>query len=81
MLILSRRIGEKIIIGDSEVEMVVISYDKGQVKLGFEADKRIKINREEVFIKVKKEQQMKMQLESKEDAVSIGVLNDVDKGE
>lgn len=61
MLVLSRRIGEKIIIGDNEVEMIVLSYDKGQVKLGFEADKRIKINREEVFIKIKNEQQMDIQ--------------------
>lgn len=53
MLVLSRRIGEKIIIGDGEVEMVVISYEKGQVKLGFEADKKIKINREEIHIKIK----------------------------
>ncbi len=56
MLVLSRRIGEKIIIGDHEVEMIVLSYDKGQVKLGFEADKKIKINREEIFIKIKNEQ-------------------------
>jgi len=55
MLVLSRRLGEKIIIGDREVEMVVISYDKGQVKLGFEADKRIKINREEVYVKIENE--------------------------
>lgn len=57
MLVLSRRIGEKIIIGDNEIEMIALSYDKGQVKLEFEADKRIKINREEIFIKIKNEQQ------------------------
>ena len=51
----SRRCGEKIIIGDREIEVVVISYDKGQVKLGFEADKKIKINREEVFVKIENE--------------------------
>jgi len=58
MLILSRRCGEKIIIGNREVEMVVISFDKGQVKLGFAADKRIKVNREEVYIKMENEQQL-----------------------
>ena len=56
MLILSRRAGEKIIIGDREVEVVVISFDKGQVKLGFDADPKIRINREEVFIKIQNEQ-------------------------
>ena len=55
MLILSRRAGEKIIIGDREVEVVVISFDKGQVKLGFEADKNIKINREEIYLKIENE--------------------------
>ena len=66
MLILSRKLGEKIIIGDGEVEMVVISYDKGQVKLGFEADKKIKINREEVHIKIeneRKQAEMQKQIE------------------
>ena len=58
MLILSRRCGEKIIIGNREVEMIVISFDKGQVKLGFEADRRIKVNREEVYIKMENEQQL-----------------------
>lgn len=52
MLILSRRIGEKIIIGDGDVEMIVIAFDKGQVKLGFDADKNIKINREEIYLKI-----------------------------
>lgn len=56
MLILSRRVGEKIIIGDREVEMVIISFEKGQVKLGFEANKKIRINREEIFIKMENDQ-------------------------
>jgi len=58
MLMLSRRYGEKVIIGDREVELTVIYLDKGQVKLGFEADKRIKINREEIYVKIENEQEL-----------------------
>lgn len=58
MLILSRRCGEKIVIGNREVEMTVISFDKGQVKLGFDADKKIKINREEVYVKLENERKL-----------------------
>jgi len=71
MLVLSRRIGEKIIIGDYEVEMIVLAYEKGQVKLGFEADKKIKINREEVFIKIKNEQQQAEILPELDDADAV----------
>ncbi len=47
MLVLSRKKGEKIIIGDNIVIEVVEIKNK-QIRLGFEADKSIPIRRAEV---------------------------------
>lgn len=53
MLILTRRSGEKIYIGDNkEIVITVLGWNSyGVVNLGFEADKRILITREEVYNK------------------------------
>jgi carbon storage regulator len=54
MLILSRKTGEVIKIGD-EVTIHVIDINKGFVKIGIDAPEHIKILREEVFERVKNE--------------------------
>lgn len=55
MLIMTRRIGEKIIIGDREIEFTVLGVKGNQVRLGFEADKDISIHREEIFNRIRLE--------------------------
>jgi len=52
MLILSRKIGEKIKIGD-DVTLCVVEIAKGHVKLGIEAPKTVTILRQEVFERVR----------------------------
>lgn len=52
MLILSRKLDESIIINDN-IEIKVISIDKGVVKLGIEAPTSIPILRQELIIAVK----------------------------
>ena len=47
MLVLARRQGESLIIGD-DIKVTVLTIDKAQVKLGIEAPKDVIINREEV---------------------------------
>ncbi len=47
MLVLSRKIGEKIVIGD-DVKIVVLSLQANKVRLGIEAPKDISVNREEI---------------------------------
>ncbi len=47
MLVLTRKKGESLIIGD-DIKITVIKTDKAQVKLGIEAPKDVTINREEV---------------------------------
>lgn len=48
MLVLSRKKGESIMIGDN-VEIKIISIDGDQVKLGIVAPKSVKVHRSEVF--------------------------------
>jgi carbon storage regulator len=47
MLVLTRKIGERIMIGD-DVVLTVIECTSGRVRLGFEAPVDIKIDREEI---------------------------------
>ena len=51
MLILTRRLGESIIIEDN-IKITVVDINKQQIKLGIDAPKHITINREEVANKV-----------------------------
>jgi carbon storage regulator len=48
MLVLSRRLDEKIIIG-KDVVITIIDIDRGTVRLGIDAPKHIPVNREEVL--------------------------------
>jgi carbon storage regulator len=57
MLILTRKLGESIIIEDN-IKVTVVSINNQQIKLGIEAPKHITINREEVARKVKEENQL-----------------------
>lgn len=51
MLILSRKIGESIVIqvGDKKIKFTVVEMNNGNIKIGFEAPKDIKIYRNEVY--------------------------------
>ncbi len=57
MLILTRKLGESIIIEDN-IKITVIDINKQQIKLGIDAPKHITINREEVAKKVQDENQL-----------------------
>lgn len=59
MLLLSRKQGESIIIGDGDkkVTMTIISRKGSEITLGFEAPKDIPIHREEIYDKIKEEQE------------------------
>ena len=52
MLILTRKIGESVTIGN-DIKVKIISVDQNQVKLGFEAPSDIPIFREELITTVK----------------------------
>ncbi|ATP39071.1 carbon storage regulator [Solibacillus sp. R5-41] len=48
MLVLSRKKGETIMIGD-QIEVKILSIDGDQVKLGIVAPKSVKVHRSEIF--------------------------------
>jgi carbon storage regulator len=53
MLILTRKVGEAIIIGD-DVDVVVLGINEyGQAKLGINAPRSVSVHREEIHKKIK----------------------------
>ncbi|MBC8549608.1 MAG: carbon storage regulator CsrA [Candidatus Brocadiales bacterium] len=54
MLILTRKLGESIII-DENVKISVIEINKNNIKIGVNAPRELSIYREEVFLKIKEE--------------------------
>jgi carbon storage regulator len=54
MLILSRRVNEKIVIGD-DIVVSVVEVRGDQVKLGIDAPRNVKVFRQEVFDAIQEE--------------------------
>ena len=69
MLILTRKLGESITIGDGSIIVSVMEIKGRQVRLGIEAPPNTPIHREEIFAKIK---------EANQQAV-ISDLNDLDQ--
>ena len=55
MLILTRRIGETVIIGD-EVDITVLGVRGNQVRLGVKAPREVSVHREEIYDRICHEQ-------------------------
>lgn len=63
MLVLSRKTGEVITIGN-DIKITVVNIDRGIVRLGIEAPQSIVVHRKEVYDKI---------IESNKEAASVGV--------
>jgi carbon storage regulator len=48
MLVLSRKLGEKIVIGDNIV-VTVVKIDRNQIRIGIEAPQEVAVFREEIM--------------------------------
>ncbi len=55
MLILTRRVGETLMVGD-DVTITVLGVKGNQVRIGVNAPKDVAVHREEIYQRIKKEQ-------------------------
>jgi carbon storage regulator len=54
MLILTRRVGETVMIGD-DVAVTVLGVKGNQVRVGINAPKNVAVHREEIYERIKRE--------------------------
>lgn len=55
MLILTRKVGESLLIGD-DISVTILNIRGNQVKIGVDAPKDVSVHREEIYQRIKDEQ-------------------------
>jgi len=72
MLVLTRKAGEGIIIGD-DVKITIIEVKGGGIRIGIDAPRHMKVHRQEVYDKIKQENQEATQW----DIADLSALSDM----
>ncbi len=78
MLILTRKVGEVIAIGD-QIKIKVVEVVGNKIKLGFEAPADFRIYREEIYCKIKEQNQLASSWDLNEFRNAVSLFNNVDK--
>lgn len=55
MLVLTRSVGERLIINDGQITLNVLEVKGNQVRLGIEAPRHISVHREEIYKRIQNE--------------------------
>lgn len=56
MLILTRRVGEAIVVGE-DVKLTVLGMSGSQARIGVEAPREVSVHREEIYQRIQEEQE------------------------
>ena len=58
MLILTRKIGEALVIGDNgEIAVTILDINRKQIKIGINAPREVAVHREEVYQRIQQKNQ------------------------
>lgn len=71
MLILTRRVGETLMIGD-EISVTVLGVKGNQVRVGVNAPRNVSVHREEIYERIQNEDGSSSSASSSEDEESKG---------
>ena len=72
MLILSRRAGESVYIGDT-IRVCVLKIQGSQIKIGFDVPEHVSVYREEVYERIREQNQRALEV-SNEDLLKMAAL-------
>ena len=73
MLILTRRVGETVVIG-GDVDVTVLGVKGNQVRIGVKAPRDVAVHREEIYERICREQQDGAATSGREEAVNGNIL-------
>lgn len=77
MLILTRRVGETLMVGD-EVSVTVLGIKGNQVRIGVNAPKDVAVHREEIYQRIQQERTMQHKLSHLEQGGFVPSFDDDD---
>ncbi len=75
MLILTRRVGESLIVGD-DVTLTVLGVKGNQVRIGVNAPKTVSVHREEIYQRIQREKNGESDPNAANGAYTFDVDND-----